>query len=96
MLKPVSTHCPKAIANNGDTQGSLSKVIGNNGDENNKKKANKHSLAVKDPKNTRNKRKRTLPSLEGNRNIILTTVVVSISRILEEMLQIPMRMMIIR
>ena len=38
----TSNHlCFKAIAKNEDTQGSLSKAIANNGDENSKKKANK-------------------------------------------------------
>ena len=45
---------------------SCSKATANNGDENNKKMANKHSLAVKD-ENPRNKRKRLLSSLEGNK-----------------------------
>ena len=87
-----------AIANNGDTQDSLSKAITNNGDENNKKKPNKHSLAVKDGENPRNKRKRPLSSLEGNTNtkIILTTVLVSISQISGKMYQIPIWMMITR
>lgn len=59
--------CSKVIANNGDTQGSISKVTGNNGDENNKKKANKHTLVVKDGENPRNKRRRPLLRLEGNK-----------------------------
>ena len=59
--------CSKVIANNGDTQGSISKVTANNGDENNKKKANKHTLVVKDGENPRNKRRRPLLRLEGNK-----------------------------
>ena len=59
--------CSKVIANNGDTQGSISKVTANNGDENNKKKANKHTLVVKDGENPRNKRRRPLTRLEGNK-----------------------------
>ena len=52
MLKPVSPHCSKAIANNGD--------------ENNKKKRNKHSLIIKDGVNSEIK-ERPLSSLEGNK-----------------------------
>ena len=59
--------CSKVIANNGDTQGSISKVTANNGDENNKKKANKHTLVVKDGEHPRNKRRRPLLRLEGNK-----------------------------
>ena len=59
--------CSKVIANNGDTQGSISKVTANNGDENNKKKANKNTLVVKDGENPRNKRRRPLLRLEGNK-----------------------------
>ena len=59
--------CSKVIANNGDTQGSISKVTANNGDENNKKKANKNTLVVKDGENPRNKRRRPLIRLEGNK-----------------------------
>ena len=76
-------------------KGSLSKTIANNGDENNKKKTNKHSLAVKDGGNPKNKRK-TIFYPRGYKNIILTTVVVSISQILDNMFQIPMWMMIMR
>ena len=49
------------------SQPSCSKGIANNREVNNKKKANKHSLAVKDGENPRNKRKILFSSLECNK-----------------------------
>ena len=64
----TSNHlCFKAIAKNEDTQGSLSKAIANNGDENSKKKAIKHFLAVKDGGKPENKRKRPFSCLQSNK-----------------------------
>ena len=93
----TSNHlCFKAIAKNEDTQGSLSKAIANNGDENSKKKAIKHFLAVKMGKNPKIKERDHSPAYKVIKNIILITVVGSISLVLGEMLQIPTRMMITR
>ena len=58
---------PVTDAETSTTQGSFSKTIANNGYVNNKKKAIKHHLAVKDWENPRNKRKRPLSSLEVNK-----------------------------
>lgn len=58
-FKHVKVICSKAIANNEDTQGSLSKATVNNEYVNNKEKTNKHSLIVKDEKNPKSKRKIT-------------------------------------
>ena len=85
--------CSKVIANNGDTQGSISKVTANNGDENNKKKANKNTLVVKDGENPRNKRRRPLLRLEGNKKHHYDNSNCNISLIVStrETLQLPMR-----
>ena len=94
--KTSNYSCSMVIANNEDIQGSLSKAIPNNanGDENNDKKANKQSLAVKDGENPRSKRKRPLSSLEGNKKHYSDTnssCKYKPNSGLEEMLQIPTR-----
>ena len=93
MLKPVFIYAPRPFPIK-EIQKVFSKTISNNRDANNKKNANEHSLALKDEKNPRKKKKRQFFRLKGKKNNILEAVIVSASQILGKVLPFPMRMMI--